>query len=89
MSERNVIHENFHTKHSVFTVPDKHVPYIIQLHIVSIQPEREKLYDVMHDVVSVNDGVCWSDKGAQSLRTHCRRKITVKFVPPLPTPHPV
>ena len=36
MSEWNVIHENFHTKHSVLTAPDEHVPYIIQLHIMSI-----------------------------------------------------
>ena len=28
MSESNVIHENFHTKHSVFTAPDEHMPYI-------------------------------------------------------------
>ena len=37
MSEWNVIHENFHTKHSVLTAPDKHMPYIIQLHIMSIR----------------------------------------------------
>ena len=37
MSEWNVIHENFHTKHSVLTAPDEHMPYIIQLHIISIQ----------------------------------------------------
>ena len=30
MSERNVIHENFHTKHSVLTAPDEHMPYISQ-----------------------------------------------------------
>ena len=35
MSEWNVIHENFHTKHSVLTAPDAHMPYIIQLHIMS------------------------------------------------------
>ena len=34
MSEWNVIHENFHTKHSVLTAPDAHMPYIIQLHIL-------------------------------------------------------
>ena len=37
MSEWNVIHENFHTKHSVLTAPDEHMPYIIQLHIMSIR----------------------------------------------------
>ena len=37
MSEWNVIHENFHTKHSVLTAPDEHIPYIIQLHITSIR----------------------------------------------------
>ena len=42
MSEWNVIHENFHTKHSVLTAPDEHMPYIIQLHIMSIQWERER-----------------------------------------------
>ena len=36
MSEWNIIHENFHTKHSVLIVPDEHMPYIIQLHIMSI-----------------------------------------------------
>ena len=36
MSEWHVIHENFHTKHSVLTAPDEHMPYIIQLHIMSI-----------------------------------------------------
>ena len=41
MSEWNVIHENFHTKHSVFTAPDEHIPYIIQLHIMSIQPSNK------------------------------------------------
>ena len=29
------MHENFHTKHSVLTVPDEHIPYIIQLHNMS------------------------------------------------------
>ena len=28
-------------KHSVFTVPDEHMPYIIQLHIMSIQPSNK------------------------------------------------
>ena len=35
MSEWNFMHENVHTKHSVFTEPDAH---IIQLYIMSIQP---------------------------------------------------
>ena len=29
MSERNVIHENVHTKHSVFTSPSTHIIIII------------------------------------------------------------
>ena len=37
MSVWNVIRENFHTKHSVLTAPDEHMPYIIQLHIMSIR----------------------------------------------------
>ena len=37
MSEWKVIRENFHTKHSVLTAPDEHMPYIIQLHIMSIR----------------------------------------------------
>ena len=38
MSEWNsVIHENFHTKHSVLTASDEHMPYIIQLHVMSIR----------------------------------------------------
>ena len=32
MSEWNLIHENFHTKHSMLTAPDEHMSYIIQLH---------------------------------------------------------
>ena len=41
MSEWKVIHENFHTKHSVLTAPDEHMPCIIQLHIMSIQPANK------------------------------------------------
>ena len=37
MSEWNIVHENFHTKHSVLTAPDEHMPYVIQFHIMSIQ----------------------------------------------------
>ena len=37
MNEWSVIRENFHTKHSVLTAPDQHMPYIIQLHIMSIR----------------------------------------------------
>ena len=37
MSEWNVIHENFHTKHSVLTAPDEQIADIIQLHIMSIR----------------------------------------------------
>ena len=44
MSEWNVIHENFATKHSVLTAPDEHMPYIIQLHIMSI---RRAYYEQM------------------------------------------
>ena len=32
MSEWNVKHVNFHTKHSVLIAPNEHMPYIIQLH---------------------------------------------------------
>ena len=31
----------FPHKHSVFTAPDEHMPYIIQLHIMSIQPANK------------------------------------------------
>ena len=37
MSEWNVIHENVHTKHSVLTAPDEHMPYIIELHIMGLR----------------------------------------------------
>ena len=37
MSEWNVTDENFHTKHSMLTAPDEHMPYIIQWHIMSIR----------------------------------------------------
>ena len=37
MSEWNVIHKYFHTEHSMLTEPDEHMPYIIQLHIMSIR----------------------------------------------------
>ena len=30
-------YENLHTKHSVLTAPDQHMPYIFQLHIMSIR----------------------------------------------------
>ena len=39
---KHVIHENFHTKHSVLTASDEHMLYIIQLHIMSIRGERER-----------------------------------------------
>ena len=44
MSEWNVIYVNFHTKHSVLTAPDEQMPYIIQLHIMSI---RSAYYEQM------------------------------------------
>ena len=37
MSEWIVMHEKFHTKHSVLTAPNEHMPYIIQLHSMSIR----------------------------------------------------
>ena len=37
MREWNIIHKNFRTKYSVLTAPDEHMPYIIQLHIMSIR----------------------------------------------------
>ena len=34
-----MIHENFHTKHSVFTAPDEHIhTSLTELYITSIQP---------------------------------------------------
>ena len=52
MNERvNIIHENFHTKHSMFIAPDEHMPYIIQLHIMSIQPANKA---VEHLISSYN-----------------------------------
>ena len=36
MTECNVIHENFHTKHSVFTAPDAHM-HTSLLYVMSIQ----------------------------------------------------
>ncbi len=58
MSEWNVIHENFHTKHSVLTAPDEHMPYIIQLHIMSIrwayyeQMKQQNIWSVHMTMVS-------------------------------------
>jgi len=49
MSEWNVIHENFHTKYSVLTAPDEHMPYIIQLHIMSKHTERDRETDRQTD----------------------------------------
>ena len=43
MSEWNVTHENFHTKHSVLTAPEEHMPYIIQLHIMAYGEAAEHL----------------------------------------------
>ena len=58
MSEWNVIHENFHTqKHSVLTAPDEHMPYVIQLHVMSIrwayyeQMKRQNIWSV--DMTSI------------------------------------
>ena len=43
MSEWNVIQENFHTKHSVLTAPDEHMPYIIQLQTeIDRQTDRDR-----------------------------------------------
>ena len=41
MHEWNVIHENFHAKHNMFTAPDEHMPSIIQLHVMSMQPANK------------------------------------------------
>jgi len=50
MSEWNVIHENFHTKHSVLTAPDEHMPYIIQFwDIMSIQPANKAAEHLIRD----------------------------------------
>ena len=57
MSEWNVIHENVHTKPSVLTAPDEHMPYIIQLHIMSIrwayyeQMKQQNIWSV-HMIIS-------------------------------------
>ena len=66
MSESNVIHENFHTKHSVFTAPDEHMPYIIQLHIMSVQPKRERLSSTYVREWPKQDN---AEKGARVLST--------------------
>ena len=42
MSEWNVIHENFHTKHSVLTAPDEHMPYIWSVDMISIGEKRRR-----------------------------------------------
>ena len=61
MSEWNVIHENFHTKHSVFTAPDEHMPHIIQLHIMSI---RWAYYEQMkqQNIWSVHMTSIWKER---------------------------
>ena len=56
MNERNVIHENFHTKHSVFTAPDEHMPYVIQVHIISIQPANKAIEHLISSSLSLVSG---------------------------------
>ena len=60
MNEWNVIHENFHTKHSVLTAPDEHMPYIIQLHIMSI---RWAYYEQTVSILWANEAARGRDKG--------------------------
>jgi len=67
MSERNVIHENFHTKHSVLTAPDEHMPYIIQLHIMSL---RWTYYEQM------KQQNIWSEKETETDRERQRQRQT-------------
>ena len=46
-----MIHENFHTEHSVFTAPDVHMhthAYITQLYIMSIQPVNKAVEHIIN-----------------------------------------
>ena len=63
MSEWNVIHENFHTKHSMFTAPDEHMPYTIQLHIMSMQPANK----AAEHLISLNECIRKENRGSQCL----------------------
>ena len=80
MSEWNVIHENFHTKHSVLTAPDEHMPYIIQLQIMSIQwayTETIKLYCIMSKWSSrTSDQFIWlvSEKKTEAVNVYLIKK---------------
>ena len=66
MSEWNFIHENIHTKNSVFTAPDAHIhTYTSLLHIISIQPENkaENIRSVhMTGIGKENSSQCLSNK---------------------------
>ena len=48
MSERNVIHEIFRSKHSVFTAPDARMYTSLNLYIMSIQPANKA---VEHQII--------------------------------------
>ena len=64
MSDWNVIRENFHTKHSVLTAPDEHMPYIIQLHIRSTQTANKaaEQFIIMTSIGKENSSQCLSYK---------------------------
>ena len=68
MSEWNFIHENFHTKHSVLTAPDEDMPYIIQLHIMSI---RWAYYEQMK-LSRTSDQFIWllSEKKTEAVKAY-------------------
>ena len=62
MSEWNLIHEYFHTKHSVFTVPDA---YITQLYIMNIQPVNKAAGHL------INSTLVWGGGGEKKKSSQC------------------
>ena len=45
----------FPHKHSVFTGPDEHMPYIIQFHIMSIQPANKTVEHLIIECFDTKD----------------------------------
>ena len=74
MSDWNVIRENFHTKHSVLTAPDEHLPYIIQLHIMS---KRWAYYEQMKQQNIWSAHMTSIGKENRSTQCFWRRRVCV------------
>ena len=67
----------FPHKHGVFSAPDEHMPYIIQLHIMSTQPENQAAEHLISSVIIMTSigkenrsSQCWSHKEWAKIKTN-------------------